>query len=150
MSVLCEVGLRRLPILELEMPAIYTGGHSSLSIPRILWEFPSRLMRLTLRRILVQYFVFDLNLGSIYIVVGLLLLLGGGGWGVFQWVESFLTSLPRSVGTVMLAVLPFLMGFQLILNALMYDVQFSHKTHHELLVDLQRRFPTLTHSGRGR
>jgi len=148
-SVLCELGLRRLPILELEMPTIYTDAPSSLSIARVLWDFPFRLLRLTLRRVLVQYFVVDLNLGSIYIVLGSILLLGGTGWGAYQWVLSFLTNVPRSTGTVMLAVLPFLMGFQLILNAMMYDVQFAQKTNHVLLLTLYRRFPDLTKSSLG-
>ncbi len=65
-SVLCELGLKRLPILELEMPTIYTGARSSLSIPAVLGEFPPKLFRLMLRRIMLQYFIFDVNLGSIY------------------------------------------------------------------------------------
>lgn len=128
-SVLCELGLRRFPILELEMPTIYNGAPSSLSIPKVLWEFPWRLLSLTLRRIVLQYFVFDVNLASLYLLFGMLLLLAGGGWGAYQWVVSSITHVSRSTGTVMLAVLPFLMGFQLILNALMYDVQFAQKTH---------------------
>jgi dolichol-phosphate mannosyltransferase len=143
MSVLCELGLKRLPVLELEMPTIYNGARSSLSIPRVLWTFPWRLLRLMLRRLVVQYFVFDVNLGSIYLVVGTLLMLGGAAWGIDQWIASSVTQEPRSTGTVMLAVLPFLMGFQLLLNALMYDVQFAQRTSHELLVNVQRRFPTL-------
>ena len=127
-SVLCELGLRRLPILELEMPTIYNGAPSSLSIPKVLWEFPPRLLRLTLRRILLQYFVFDVNLASLYLAFGALLLLGGGAWGAYQWIVSSVTHVSRSTGTVMLAVLPFLMGFQLVLNALMVDVQFAQKT----------------------
>lgn len=128
-SVLCELGLRRLPILELEMPTIYTGAPSSLSIPKVLWEFPPRLLRLTLRRVLLQYFVFDVNLASLYLAFGALLLLAGGGWGIYQWIVSSVTHVSRSTGTVMLAVLPFLMGFQLVLNALMVDVQFAQKTN---------------------
>lgn len=143
-SVLCELGLRRLPILELEMPTIYTAAPSSLSIARVLWDFPFKLLRLILRRILVQYFVFDLNLGSLYLFFGSLLMLGGTVWGAYQWALSEATHQDRSTGTVMLAVLPFLMGFQLVLNALMYDVQFSQKTSHELLVNVYRRFPSLT------
>ena len=127
-SVLCEFGLRRLPILELEMPTIYNGAPSSLSIVKVLWEFPPRLLRLTLRRILLQYFVFDVNLASLYLAFGILLLLAGGGWGAYQWIVSSVTHVSRSTGTVMLAVLPFLMGFQLVLNALMVDVQFAQKT----------------------
>lgn len=143
-SVLCELGLRRLPILELEMPTIYTAAPSSLSIARVLWDFPFKLLRLILRRVLVQYFVFDLNLGSLYLFFGSLLMLGGTVWGAYQWALSEATHQDRSTGTVMLAVLPFLMGFQLVLNALMYDVQFSQKTSHELLVNVYRRFPSLT------
>jgi glycosyltransferase involved in cell wall biosynthesis len=143
-SVLCELGLRRLPILELEMPTIYTNAPSSLSIPRIIWDFPFKLLRLILRRVLVQYFIFDLNLGSLYLFFGSLLMLGGTVWGAYQWALSEATNQDRSTGTVMLAVLPFLMGFQLVLNALMYDVQFAQKTSHELLVNVYRRFPSLT------
>lgn len=128
-SVLCELGLRRLPILELEMPTIYNGAPSSLSIAKVLWEFPPRLLRLTVRRILLQYFVFDVNLASLYLAFGMLLLLGGGAWGAYQWIVSSITHVSRSTGTVMLAVLPFLMGFQLVLNALMVDVQFAQKTN---------------------
>ncbi len=143
-SVLCELGLKRLPILELEMPTIYTSAPSSLSIPRVLVDFPPKLLRLTLRRVLLQYFVFDVNLGSIYLLSGLALLAAGTAWGGYQWVDSYLTGIPRSTGTVMLAVLPFLMGFQLVLNALMYDVQFAQRTSHELLIDLRRRFPSIS------
>ena len=73
-----------------------------------------------------------------------LLMLGGTVWGAYQWALSEATHQDRSTGTVMLAVLPFLMGFQLVLNALMYDVQFAQKTSHELLVNVYRRFPSLT------
>lgn len=138
-SVLCELGLRRLPILELEMPTIYNGARSSLSIPRILWDFPFKLLRLISKRVTLQYFIFDVNLGSIYLMLGALLMLAGATWGGYQWIVSQLTDVPRSTGTVMLAVLPFLMGFQLILNALMYDVQFAQRTSHELLVNTRAR-----------
>ncbi|HTU68868.1 MAG TPA: glycosyltransferase family 2 protein [Candidatus Baltobacteraceae bacterium] len=134
LSVLCELGLKRLPIAELEMPTIYTSAPSSLSLTRVIFEFPPRLVRALAKRILLQYFIFDVNLGTIYFVVGTLLALFGLIFGGFEWVQSIITNVPRATGTVMLAVLPFLMGFQLLLNALMYDVQFSPRTQHELKV----------------
>lgn len=140
-SVLCELGLKRLPILELEMPTIYTSAPSSLSIVRVAATFPLRLLRLILRRILIQYFIFDVNLGTVYIIAGTLLLLFGVIFGAYEWIDSMITNIARTTGTVMLAVLPTLMGFQLILNALMYDVQFAQKSSHELLVNIYRRFP---------
>ena len=139
MSVLCELGLRRLPLVELEMPTIYTSAPSSLSIGRVILDFPPRLVRLTLRRWLLQYFVFDVNLGSLYAVFGSLLLLFGVVFGAYEWVESYVTHVGRATGTVMLAVLTFLMGFQLLLNALMCDVQFSRGTRHELMVNVRAK-----------
>jgi hypothetical protein len=140
MSVLCELGIKRLPILELEMPTIYTSAPSSLSIARVMWEFPPRLLRKMMRRLFMQYFLFDINLGTLYLVFGTLLCLFGVVFGGWQWTVGLTTHVGRPTGTVMLAVLPFLMGFQLLLNALMYDVQFSQKTYHELLPGPHRDF----------
>jgi glycosyltransferase involved in cell wall biosynthesis len=142
MSVLCELGLRRLPLVELEMPTIYTEAPSSLSIWRVIVDFPPRLFVLTLRRWLLQYFVFDVNLGSLYAVAGSFLLLFSVVFGAYEWVESYLTHIGRATGTVMLVVLTFLMGFQLLLNALMCDVQFSRGTRHELLVSARAKSKT--------
>jgi hypothetical protein len=139
LSVLCELGIRRLPVLELEMPTIYTSAPSSLSIRKVFLDFPPRLMRATARRLIAQYFIFDINLGTLYTVFGSGLLLFGLIFGIYEWVEGLVTNTPRATGTIMLAALPTLMGFQLLLNALMYDVQFSRGTQHELGVNTLQR-----------
>ncbi len=139
MSVLCELGLRRLPLVELEMPTIYTSAPSSLSIGRVILDFPPRLFKLTMRRLLLQYLVFDVNLGSLYAVVGSFLVLFSLIFGAYEWIQSYVTHIGRATGTVMLVVLTFLMGFQLLLNALMCDVQFSRGTRHELLVNIRAK-----------
>lgn len=131
MSVLCELGLRRLPLLELEMPAIYTDAPSSLSIRKVLFEFPPRLFARTWRRFVAQYILFDVNLGTLYAFFGAALLLFALVFGGYEWIQSIVTHIGRATGTVMIAVLTFLMGFQLLLNALMFDVQFSMSTRHE-------------------
>jgi glycosyltransferase involved in cell wall biosynthesis len=138
-SILCELGLKRANIAEIEMTTIYGEESSSLSIPRTLLSFPPKLFRFFVRRLLLQYFIFDINLGSLYILLGFLLCGFSAGFAGFEWVQSALTNVPRSTGTVMLAVLPFLMGFQLLLNALLYDVQFAPKSARELLAQKVRR-----------
>ena len=126
--VLCMLGMRKAHIAEMEMPAIYGGEVSSLSIMRVALEFPPKLLKLCLKRVLFQYFVYDINLGSLYLLFGLLLVTAAVLWGGYEWVESVVTGVPRTTGTVMLAVLLFLMGFQLLLNALMHDVQFGARS----------------------
>ena len=132
LSVLCELGFRRLPILELEMPTIYTAAPSSLAISRVIFEFPPQLFRLTMRRLFVQYFIFDVNLATLYCVFGTLLGVFGLVFGTYEWILGAITGVPRATGTIMVAAVTFLMGFQLWLNALMYDVQFSQRTYHEV------------------
>jgi len=126
--VLCVMGLKKARIAEIDMPARYGDEESSLSMPKSLLEFPPKLFKLWLKRMLLQYFVFDINLGSLYLLFGLILTASAALFGVYEWVASIVTKTPRTTGTVMLAVLPFLMGFQLLLNALMHDVQFSAKS----------------------
>jgi dolichol-phosphate mannosyltransferase len=126
--ILCMLGRRNAKIAEVEMPAVYGDESSSLSIGRVLIDFPPKLARQFLKRVFYQYFVYDVNLGSLYLLLGLALAAGGVLFGAYEWLESIITHVPRTTGTVMLAVLLFLMGFQLLLNALMYDVQFGGKT----------------------
>jgi dolichol-phosphate mannosyltransferase len=133
-SMLCELGLRRLPIREIAMPTIYTSAPSSLSIGRVVLEFPPKMFGLFLRRLRVQYFQYDVNLGTLYLVLGALLLLFGTTFGAYEWATSLLTRVPRATGTVMLAAVPLLMGFQLWLNALLHDVAFSKRTVPDLIV----------------
>ncbi len=92
-----------------------------------------------MRRLIIQYFIFDINLGTVYFVLGTLLALLGLSFGGYEWALTISTHTARTTGTVMLAVLPILMGFQLLLNALMYDVQFSARTYHEVKVATVRR-----------
>ena len=138
-SALCEFGLKRANIAEIEMEAIYGQESSSLSIGRTIFGFPPKLAWLFLRRILLQYFIFDINLGSLYILLGFALCGFGAGFAAFEWVQSIMTMIPRTTGTVMLGVLPFLMGFQLLLNALLYDVEFGAKSTREVLAARGRR-----------
>jgi dolichol-phosphate mannosyltransferase len=122
-SMLIELNLARAVVVELSMPARYSGEVSSLSIRRATLEFPYQLARGLFRRIWLQYFVLDFSLGSLYLVVGTLMGLFGTAWGVRFWNKSILTGVPASTGTVMVAVLPVILGFQLLLQAIAYDIQ---------------------------
>lgn len=122
-SMLVELNLARAVVTEVTMPACYAGEDSSLSITRILWEFPFLLSRGFLRRIWFQYFVLDFSVGSLFMVLGALMTLFGLVWGGIWWGNSVLTGKIASTGTVMLAALPLILGFQLILQAIVFDVQ---------------------------
>jgi dolichol-phosphate mannosyltransferase len=145
-DLLCRFGLRKRAIAELEMPAIYGGEHSSLSIPRVLFSFPLKLAARFLRRLLINYLIVEINVGSLCGLIGLPLLLVAVLFGGHEWALSSLTGIPRPTGTIVLSLLLFMIGFQLSLQALLYDVQFSTRTvklrrgeHHGAPGDLPER-----------
>jgi hypothetical protein len=55
-------------------------------------------------------------------VLGLLLILFGSLWGAEHWLSSIISQQVASAGTVMLAVLPIIIGFQLLLSAIQFDM----------------------------
>jgi dolichol-phosphate mannosyltransferase len=127
-DLLCALGLGRRVIAELEMPSIYAGETSSLSIPHVLFSFPPKLFARFLKRLLLNYLVVEINVGSLCAVAGIPLLVFGVIFGGHEWYTSNATGIPRPTGTIVLALLVFMMGFQLSLQALLYDVQFSTRT----------------------
>jgi len=108
---------------DVPIPALYRGERSYLSVGRTLIEFPWLLSRYTLKRVLWQYFVADFNAVSLFLVSGVPLIAFGLVFGAYNWIESYLRGELASTGTVMLAVLPLILGFQLLLQALVLDVQ---------------------------
>jgi glycosyltransferase involved in cell wall biosynthesis len=127
-DLLCSFGLRRLVVAELKMPAIYGGERSSLSIPHVLLSFPLRLLSRFVRRIVLNYFVVEINVGSLCGAIGLPMFVFAVAFGAHEWGVSVASGIPRPTGTVILALLLFMIGFQLSLQALLYDVQFAVRT----------------------
>lgn len=127
-DLLCRLGVGRHVIAEMEMPAIYAGERSSLSIGRALLSFPPLLLSRFLRRLLLNYLVIEINVGSLCGLIGFPLLVFAMIFGGHEWATSVATGVPRPTGTIVLALLVFMIGFQLSLQALLYDVQFSTRT----------------------
>ncbi len=108
---------------DVPMPARYGEEKSSLSVSHTLVEFPWLLLRHGLKRVLWQYFVADFNAVSLFLVSGIPLVVFGLVFGIYHWIESYLRGALTPTGTVMLSVLPLILGFQLLLQALVLDVQ---------------------------
>lgn len=126
-DVLIQLGIAGMAVADVAIPARYGDEESSLRISRVLRDFPPLLARGFLRRLLIRYFVADFNLGSLYLLIGLPLLLAGIGIGTAQWIDSVQSGIARTAGTVMLAAMPTILGFQLLLQAVAVDVQAAPK-----------------------
>lgn len=74
------------------------------------------------KRVFYSYFLRDMSLASLELLAGCALVLFGAVFGLYHWGLSVSTGAPASTGTVMLAALPLLVGLQLLLAFLAYDI----------------------------
>lgn len=122
-SMLIQLGMIRAVIQDVEIPAKYQDEVSSLSEWKALFEFPPRLLAGFLRRLLVQYFVRDFGVFSMLLVSGLGFSAFGLLFGIYHWYVSSITLTIASTGTVMIAVLPLMLGWQLLIQCIFVDMQ---------------------------
>lgn len=125
-SLLIELYYTGARIREVSMPAIYGNEQSNLSISRTLFGFPPRLIKAYLRRLRLSYFVYDFNICSLYLLAGLPMFLFGLIFGLCQWIHYASIGGPSPTGTIMVAVLTFILGFQLLLAAAQYDISATN------------------------
>jgi glycosyltransferase involved in cell wall biosynthesis len=121
-DMLFRLNTLRAVVIDVPMDAVYAGEASNLKITRILGEFMFRHVRNTLKRVFYNYFLRDMSVASLELVAGILLFGFSLYWGSSNWIQSAQTGIAAPVGTIMLAVLPFLLGTQLLLSFLAYDV----------------------------
>jgi dolichol-phosphate mannosyltransferase len=126
-SMLIELNLLGAVVRDVQIPARYADERSSLSVIEALVRFPRKLLAAFVRRVWLQYFVREFSPVSLFLVTGTLLSLFGTVWGAVHWVRSWRTGIEASTGTVMIAVVPLILGVQLVLQAVSLDIQNTPK-----------------------
>jgi glycosyltransferase involved in cell wall biosynthesis len=109
-------------VAEVPMEAIYGDEKSHLSEAGAALRFPGKFVVRFVKRIVYTYYLRDFNACSVEIIFGMMLLIFGVVFGGYQWYVSLVDRVPATTGTVMLAALPVILGFQLMLSALNHDV----------------------------
>lgn len=122
-DMLFHLYMLRAVVVDVPLISKYGNEKSNLKIWRILLPFLFNNIRNSLHRVGVQHFVRDFSLASIQLVIGLFAFLFGTAFGIYAWTQSITYGEPATAGTVMLAAMPFLVGVQLILSAINYDMQ---------------------------
>jgi glycosyltransferase involved in cell wall biosynthesis len=121
-DMLFRLNTLRAVAVDIPMCAKYGNEVSNLKISAIVGEFLGKHLKNFLKRIFYNYYLRDMSLASIELPLGLLLLLGGSAFGIMEWVNGNAMGVPTTAGTVMLAALPVILGIQLILAFLGYDI----------------------------
>ena len=121
-DILVNMNINKCIVKDIPMPAKYGDEESSLDVKKILFQFPPYLFKRFVKRIFLKYFIYDFNMGSVYMIFGVPMVLWGFLFGCFKWIESLETNTLASTGTVMLSVLPLILGVQLLLQAINIDI----------------------------
>jgi len=109
-------------VTDVPMDAVYGDEVSNLKISRIVTEFAAKHVRNFFKRLFYNYYLRDLSLASLELPLGCSLLLFGTVFGGWHWILSIYAGAAATAGTVMLSALPVLMGLQLILAFLSFDI----------------------------
>jgi dolichol-phosphate mannosyltransferase len=124
-DMLIRLNILNCRVKDVAMPAQYGSENSSLRVNRILATFPFYLARGFWTRIWEKYMLRDFSPIAMFWVTGFPLMVFGGTLGLITWGHSLWSGRPASSGTVMLSVLPFLIGFELILQAIILEIRES-------------------------
>jgi glycosyltransferase involved in cell wall biosynthesis len=121
-SMLIELYHINAVIREIPMKARYGDEISNLSVTRALFGFPPKLLKAFIRRIILRYFLYDFNIASVYILFGVPFSLLGWIYGIVNFVKYAAANTVAPTGTVVIPTLLIILGFQLLLAALHYDI----------------------------
>ena len=127
-SMLVQLNVLQGVVQDVPIPARYADETSSLRIGRILRRFPLALLRSLLYRIWQRHFVLDFGPCALFLSSGLVLVSWSLLFGGWHWLHSIWTQTPATAGTVMLAALPLLLGFQLLLQASVLEMNHKDRT----------------------
>lgn len=120
-DLLYHLGTLRAVVRDVPVPARYGDEVSNLRISGIVGPFALRHLQNFVRRILGQYFVRDFTVATVELVAGSIFVLFGLGYAI-RWLMLRDPGVPASAGVVMAAALPVIIGVQLLLQALNFDV----------------------------
>ncbi len=121
-SLIAELYYQKAKIKEIAMPAIYGEETSNMKVFQMPFLFSVNLLKKFISRIWKSYFVYDFNIGTLYIVFGHVLFYGGIIYGGINWYHYASKDILTPVGTIMISALLIILGFQLLLQAIQFDI----------------------------
>ncbi len=121
-DILINLNIHNIIVRDIPIPALYGDEESTLSIRNTILRFPFHLMKGAFKRFFYKYLIYDFNMVSVYSIFGGIFLLWGVFYGIFKWVQNLNLGIETPTGTVMLAVLPLILGTQFLLAAISIDI----------------------------
>ena len=124
-DMLIHLNVFRARIKDVPIPARYGDERSSMRVSVVLMTFPLSLLKGFWRRIYQRHVLREFSPVAVFWILGSMMLGWGTAFGAFTWARVLWIGIPATTGTVMLSVLPFILGFQLALQAILIEIQES-------------------------
>jgi len=121
-DILFHLNLLRAVVLEVPMDAVYSDQGSNLNPWRALAEFPALHFRNFVIRLTYSYFLRNFSVASVDFLLGSIFFLFGVIFGLTTWISNARLGVATTSGTVMISALPIILGFQLLLGFINYDI----------------------------
>ena len=121
-DLLFRLNTLRAVAVDVPMDAQYGTETSNLRVSRVVGEFMVKHLRNLAKRIFYNYFLRDLSLASIELVLGTVLFTAGVVLGATAWAGALASGTQTTAGTVMLSALPIILGLQFLLAFVGYDI----------------------------
>lgn len=122
-DMLFRLGTIGAVVEDVPMHARYADETSNLHIRRILVPFLAGHTRNFAKRLFYRYVLRDFSIASVELFFGLALLAFGLVHGLGHWIDGLRTGIANPVGTVVVTALSLLMGLQLVLAFLSWDMR---------------------------
>ena len=126
-DMLSQLNYQNFRIKDVAIPARYGDEDSHLNPFKIGLTFPLLFLSRFCRRIYQKYVLRDFSPIALFLFLGAALFTWGAVFGAYHWIKSVLTGRPTLTGTIMLAILPLILGFQLLLQAIVLDIQETRR-----------------------
>jgi glycosyltransferase involved in cell wall biosynthesis len=126
-DMLIRLNIQNTVVRDVPIPARYGDEESSLSIRNTLLRFPVLLLKGLTKRFILKYLIYDFNMASVYTLTGMPMLLWGLFFGLYKWIENSVNNVATPTGTIMLSVLPLILGTQFIIAAINIDINSTPK-----------------------
>ncbi|WP_298434640.1 glycosyltransferase [Ottowia sp.] len=121
-DMLYHLNIIRAVVRDVPMDSVYADEKSGLRVSQVLPEFMRKHLKRLFKRYVYLYLLRDFNLGSLYSLLGMGLVMLGVAFGASQWWLSDVSGRAATSGTVMLAALPVIVGIQFLIAFLHHDV----------------------------
>lgn len=121
-DMLFRLSLVKAVVIDVPILATYGSEVSNLRIGNVIRVFPYRFIVNHFKRIAYNYYLREWNAASLELPVGVLALTFGIVFGSVSWFSAAVQGVPATSGQGLLAAVPIILGVQLMLSFLNFDV----------------------------